>query len=249
MNLFHLAKNRWARLNGDNTCWVHLHLPKTAGSSLSLALRNHFGGRGSGGIFYDRRVSLHKESLQLIAQSRFRVISGHFGQIEMERLEANQPDVRFRYFTFLREPVSRLISAYKHGLKDSWTLPKPEHITPASDPLILSGLYNTQARQLAYGYKMSDMPDNVTDERIFLRAMKTLGRCEFIGFYEQLDRDLTRLFSLIGIDKPRRLPTVNSTQQVHFQFDDQDLSSAQALTQIDLQVYNAALKMRESQTA
>lgn len=245
MNLFHLARNRWARLSGDNTCWVYLHLPKTAGGSLSFALRRHFGGESVAGFFVFE-VSDRKASLDVMMRRRFRIIGGHLGRNDIERLEARWPNVHFRYFTFLREPVARLASAYRHGLKALLHLPKPEHITPKSDPALLSGLYNTQARQLAYGYDFLDTPKNVANDQIFSRAMETLNRCEFVGFYENLEQELPDLFYLMGIRNPVDLPVIHATRQIPFQFDEKDLNAARALTQLDLQVYQTALKRRQA---
>lgn len=240
MSVFHLAENYWARINGDNTCWVYIHLPKTAGSSVSFVLRQRFGGESIGG-FYGFEVLRRDEAFNVPLRRRFRAIGGHVGRNDIEQLEAHWPNVRFRYFTFLREPITRLMSAYRHAIRDSLDPPKLETVTLSSGPRILSGSYNTQARQLAYGYEISETPSEASDEQIFSRAMETLERCEFVGFYEHLDRDLPRLYELLGIHHSTTLPTFNATRHIDYQFDERDLDNARALTQLDLRVYQAAL--------
>jgi hypothetical protein len=242
MSASQFVSNLWARVS-DNTCWVYIHLPKTAGSSLSSVLRQHFGGRRIGGVsIFD--VSDKERSLEYLARHRFRLIGGHLGRLQVEQLEAAWPKIKFRYFTFLRDPASRLISAYRHGLKIFHTLPKPELINAESEPGLLSGTYNTQARQLAYGYDFLDTPKDASDNLIFSRAMETIDRCEFFGFYENLDSDLQRLCSLIGIRKAVVLPTLKSTTDVKFQFDANDHRQAEILTRLDLAVYRESLARR-----
>lgn len=83
------------------------HLPKTAGMTLRAILENHF--RESEVFGYDRLRDI-PASFAVSDFARYRLIRGHFLRSTIISVLPTEPFV----MTMLREPISRVISAYRH---------------------------------------------------------------------------------------------------------------------------------------
>ncbi|MEM9198080.1 MAG: sulfotransferase family 2 domain-containing protein [Pseudomonadota bacterium] len=107
--------------------WVFQHIPKTAGSSLAAELaanrrpyRNLHIGMGSAGgaetaLKPDaQRDVVVREFLDDPLSREVRSVSGHLRYANIETLKAEISDMRL--FTFVREPVSRVVSEYYYCL-------------------------------------------------------------------------------------------------------------------------------------
>ncbi|MEM9048129.1 MAG: sulfotransferase family 2 domain-containing protein [Pseudomonadota bacterium] len=102
--------------------WVFQHIPKTAGSSLATELsanrrpyRNLHIGMGDGSLKPEQqREKVVKEFVGDAKAQSVRSISGHLRFENVEVLRDSRPDLRL--FTFVREPVSRVISEYFYCL-------------------------------------------------------------------------------------------------------------------------------------
>ncbi|WP_179187153.1 sulfotransferase family 2 domain-containing protein [Sphingomonas sp. TZW2008] len=104
----------------DELC-VFIHIPKTAGSSLSAELarlrppyhnihRRYFDGET---VTF---TSMEEEIATFVAEPELadaRSCSGHFTWEQAAPIRAARPDARF--FTFLRDPVQRVISDYRYS--------------------------------------------------------------------------------------------------------------------------------------
>ena len=90
-----------------------VHIPKTGGSTVKFVLRNTFGIRHCDARAAGRSPRLHPADLALARRvyPGLRSISGHSLIHPTERLEGVQ------FFTFLRDPVTRVASAYAHHVR------------------------------------------------------------------------------------------------------------------------------------
>lgn len=160
----------------------HLHIRKTAGTALFHALKERFG--SSAPYRSDFEIGVKVPSDQRVAElSRYPLISGHFYSTA-----AIVPD-DYDVVTILRNPFSRVVSAYNHIRADKTDL-LHKKLSDRSleqaldDPALASELWNGTTRALvaASGGKYEDLEDA---ERIET-ALSYLQNCRFVGFQEAL---------------------------------------------------------------
>lgn len=119
----------WLAANRGGDLWVFQHIPKTAGSSLAAELavnrppyRNiHVGGADPALQPEEQRTAAVDRFLADFATRPFRSASGHLRHWSVDAILAAHPAARL--FTFVREPVERVVSEYFYCLS-------PEHNDP-----------------------------------------------------------------------------------------------------------------------
>jgi hypothetical protein len=110
----------FARSAAGTPLWLFVHIPKTAGSSLTTELAEFL--RPSQNIHIDRTDSTRSynqryddavtDFIAEAKQRRFRFASGHIIEEHTARIRNAVPDVRM--ITMLRQPVSRVVSDYRY---------------------------------------------------------------------------------------------------------------------------------------
>lgn len=100
--------------------WIFQHVPKTAGSSITVALSSHAAPYTN--IAADRQAAtpFRKQYRELSATTPLerdgkpmRSVSGHLWKADVDVLLGRDPDARL--FTFVRDPVRRVISDYRYS--------------------------------------------------------------------------------------------------------------------------------------
>lgn len=90
---------------------VHLHVPKTAGTSFNYVLRKAYPGRFFEGIFETGHVLSQDEARGFIQTHReMRALSSHALRYPCPPIEG----LHYQYAAILREPVERAVSLYFH---------------------------------------------------------------------------------------------------------------------------------------
>lgn len=186
---------------------VFLHIPKCAGSSVHEAFITLLGHPRTGRTaFVDDRSP--EARLKLARGARY--VGGHFGGAMLDRVGRDGVS-----FTFLRDPLDRVISAWRFAR----TLDRPtalgacetlEQALRSDDPEVLESIDNVIARQLAaaYDYRMAlDVP---RDEWVG-RAAATLERLTYVGSVAGLSDDLSRIAALMGVGAPLAAARANRT--------------------------------------
>jgi hypothetical protein len=187
--------------NESGVIWVFQHVPKTAGSSLLEEIHQRMPRPGFFNVYVtadllERRDLKYGEAFQVSFQrfmhqdiSKYMFVTGHFSRPNIIAM-SNNPKARF--FTILRDPLSRAISDYRY----QQTPKHPPHKTfiknyPTFDSYINDpGYRNTMSNYIA--------GVNSTFEECQAIVMSTSSFC---GVFERYDETLDvigRLMNLRG---------------------------------------------------
>jgi len=178
---------------------LFLHIQKTAGTSIVQTASRFYG------TSLISHVDHRGRSPEEFRETGF--VSGHFG------FDYARPLMTSRYsFTFLRDPVERVLSFYyfcRRSDPDQYLVYRlarektmDAFLDMAEDhPQVRSYIWNHQAWQLACGW---DNPGGKSlaeydPKRMLKDAKAHLAGLDYIGFMETFDRDLARIFKALGI--------------------------------------------------
>ena len=172
---------------------VFLHIPKTAGTTLTGILNRNYPAAEIKQLYNPNQFE--QELATGLADVNITILYGHFAY------DASLNSSEYYVFTFLREPIARTISNYLH-LKKS---PEPQHkawmknVNSIEDFLQLKQAFNWQARHLS-GQKFST--DFGKDLGLsFGMAKENLARMNFVGLTEQFEDSLLCLSTDLGWTK------------------------------------------------
>ncbi|HRF00163.1 MAG TPA: sulfotransferase family 2 domain-containing protein [Pirellulaceae bacterium] len=239
-------------------CHLFAHVAKCGGTTLVEA----FGRYGRRGICLaepaESREAIVREAKETIARRRLspdqvELFFGHRVHWGLHELSSLPP----RYFTFLRDPTTRVVSLYNHhcGIADD-----PRHPHHARDlarlgaprdrvPFLrwLDEQYggNHMVRFLAFAMSGDDPEGSGTVGRRELEAaIGFLERCWFVGLTETSERDLPIVFRALGLKPPARRANVS---RIYQSADDPIVRQAiEAKDRYDLELYRHAVRIREA---
>jgi hypothetical protein len=221
---------------------VFLHIQKTAGTTIvELASRHYRKNFVSHGQYLEQTMS----ELEKVA-----FVSGHFG------FEFARPllDSRFS-FTFLRDPVDRLLSFYCfcremdpseypiYRLAQELSL---EQFLRAGleDEQVRCYLWNQQVWQLAYGYgdPSGRLPSDFTENELLATAIEHMGQLSHVGFTETFEHDLGAILSALQFQSWEKGFVSNKTPNKlgKIMLSPLEMGLANELTRLDLELYRAA---------
>jgi hypothetical protein len=175
-------------------CVIHIHIPRAAGHTLNSVIGRRY--RASDVFTYAGPVGQQVVIPRSGAQT-LRLIRGHisFG------IDA-QLDIPSTYITFLRDPVSRVISLHRYIVENPRHHLHEQIIDMSLEDFVTSGIDdaevgNGQTRQL-FG-----VTDRVPDEEMLEDAMRHL-REDFaaVGVIERFDESLLLLRKALGWPLP-----------------------------------------------
>jgi len=214
---------------------LFMHTQKTAGSSILDMAKQAYGKRNVFGFDQHSR-----QSLDACASVPF--LSGHFG------FEFARHFMTDRYsFTFLRDPIERVLSLYSHMI---WW---PEGVLDIADaakqagfagflqaPQFRTFVWNNQVFQLAYGWYANSVGskkkhvEDFTSEDLLDRAVRNLARFDYVGFVDTIDTDARTIFRDLGWDTQAVSHTnVIPRSVVLADLSDSDLAMLHAVTALD----------------
>lgn len=188
---------------------LFLHIQKTAGTSLVNMARRYYG---------DSVVS-HADYCDFApdALRKFGFISGHFGYAYARQLMEH----RFS-FTFLRDPVERILSFYgfcrtrEHIQYDIYQLAR-DHELPdfleqcMATPFLKMQVWNNQVWQLAHGYVPPHTAnvDEFSPAELLRLAKEHLHEFSHVGFTETFAADTAPVLDALGFPPMNTLPIAN----------------------------------------
>ena len=194
------ARRTVGRTTPSTPVYLFLHIAKNGGVTVSRYLGQAYGRhalhvRSKSNAKDDIWAGIVRDRPDL---GRLRAIHGHRVFHGLHEVVDREP----RYFTFLREPVSRTVSLYNFGI-DSGLVPRDPSGEPVSFERFLEGpaARNGMLRFLYYAMETGftpgyDLPDP-TPRHVEV-AKRFLDACWFLGFVEEFDRDLAHVVRAVG---------------------------------------------------
>jgi len=221
---------------------VFLHIQKTAGTSITEAVRPH----------YQNDIVSHGDYLQHDTASlkNIRFVSGHFGFAYARQFM----DRRYS-FTFLRDPVERILSLYYFSrTRDPAEFPiyRVAHEMDLVAYLragldredVNAYLWNQQAWQLACGWHDPQQRpvSSFTEEQILERAKAHLLEFNYVGFVESIAVDGRVILAKLHVPDPASPAPANLTPHRPRRSDlpAATIRLAEELTRLDAALYEHA---------
>lgn len=232
---------------------IYLHIPKAAGMTVQRMIRRRYGSN-----LFQRSVNLIKGSKNLKFKDavlsktmKDRFFMGHF----CYGIHHFLPHP-YTYITFLREPISRLLSLYKYSRSNegSYYHGLARNVSP-EDFFFKSNLMELDNGMLRFIVgKNPDLND------MFLNRTR-LGECNqemlntakqhidkefsFVGIVEKFDESVVLLKKVLGWKNAYYLKRNTSSQHHtyqsnHFKFTDELVEKLQEKNQLDLELYQFA---------
>ena len=219
-----------------------MHTQKTAGTTIVEAVRRH----------YRNDIVSHGDYLQrdVATLKKTGFISGHFG------FEYTRQFMEGRYsFTFLRDPVERVLSLYYFSrsrnpadypiYRLAHEMDLAGYLLAAFDrPDIKTYVWNHQAWQLACGWNdpQQRQVTDFTDEQILERAKTHLLQFNYIGFAESFAADSSAILANLNVPAPKSLVPANVTPERPHRNDHPaaTIRLAEELTRLDAALYEHA---------
>lgn len=229
---------------------LFLHIQKTAGTSIV----KHVSG------CYNHNIISHLDfwTLQPDQVARFGFISGHFGYDYASQF------MEGRYsFTFLRDPVERVLSFYCYARKEAENYEYPVFqlaqthsleeflVKSRSDMAIYPFIWNHQVWQLACGWgnTLKKSIRSFTPESMLEEAKCNLCEFDHVGFVESLDEDVQVIHEALQVKSPVRIPreNVGQREKSFFELPESVQSLLRETVHFDQILYEYAKSLRGAQ--
>jgi hypothetical protein len=166
------------------------HIPKTAGSTV----RDLFLSR------YAKSDLLISDDPLLLVKEDFSSYKGLIGHLTFNEVSSIfQPDL---FFTVIRNPVDRAISAAHHVLRDSNFISGEFPKLNTVDQVIENPVFQENFRDGTIKFFASN--GNIND------ALEIAKKYSFIGIFENLEKNLNVIFKTLGVNPVSKLIKLNS---------------------------------------
>lgn len=199
----------WSRRKPGSIPALFLHIQKTAGTSIVHLARQYYGASlTSHGDCWGKPPSQFQN---------FGFVSGHVGYQYAQQLMKN----RFS-FTFLRDPVERILSMYYFCrsrdpnefeiYKKARELELTDFLEAGlTDPFMKMRIWNNQVWQIAHGYTHLDNKtiDDFKESELLCLAQENLRKFSFVGFTESFDVDAQKILSALAFPRVEQIPKLN----------------------------------------
>lgn len=211
---------------------VYIHIGKTAGTSLRIAMVDAFGPEFCSQPF----VQNHMTADEAMAYNAFPAICGHISRADQLKWFPER-----RVITILREPIDRCLSFihYVRSLKpEAAQVAADAHRMPVLDLIETEeaqrNLHNTMVRQL--GGHMLDEPTNFP--ALLELAKETLRGALWVGLQGTMPNDLARLGTLLSRNLQMARENVTEARPSIDSEDPRVLNRLYCLNGYDLQLWH-----------
>jgi hypothetical protein len=195
---------------------LHPHA-EDGGLPITFYFKNYVGSARSGRVVLFDEVDYQRADPATLARAaRARYVSGHLSWAAFETIR--RPDTYV--FTFMRDPVERLLSLYYYFKAFPYPTAEGERVRELArrpveeffaidDPAIRFYTENFVVRQFAGA--TADMPRGEDLAAAIGRARAHLELLDLIGFVDSFDRDFRAIVQSCGLPAPRQVPKHNVT--------------------------------------
>lgn len=227
--------------------YIVMHIPKCAGTSLRIALEEHFG-RQALLLLYSRRDQFGRPHRPFSTYEQPFII-GHFGVDHFRDDEHGR-----RVITFMRDPVDRVLSHYYYwrSRQEAGLGPRLARCLSLADFLssevvaVRRQIVNLQAWMFIENIDMLSRHRLacVPQDELFEMAVENLKLFDFIGFTETFDKDLRFLSQKYGWGLPRRIDKRNrGPERPRAEaLDGETLDLLRSVTRLDRRLYDHVRK-------
>ncbi|MDD5070696.1 MAG: sulfotransferase family 2 domain-containing protein, partial [Candidatus Omnitrophica bacterium] len=239
----------------DNFLYIVLHIPKAAGTTLRMHFENCFG--------FDRVVSFYEDDdnfenrqqsrdylrdLSSKDKQKIKMIYGHTACYGLHKY-FNRP---YRYITFLRDPVDRMISMYNYRMglfysKGEWT---KEFFTKSGERQkfkdwieVIPGYKNQLLRILLQDTDFDQNSRSLAEQ--LEKAKDILRKFWFIGFVEDFKNDSSYLCKELGIPNCQIRKNVTKTKYLAENYEEVR-KFVLSFSPIDKEIYDYALALKRN---
>ncbi|MFO1060843.1 MAG: glycosyltransferase, partial [Dongiaceae bacterium] len=214
---------------------IFLHVPKTAGTSLLVALRRHL--RQDELLeYYENQPGKSFAEIRPRA-ARARLVYGHASHGIHQGL-----GVAPRYGIILREPVARVRSLYHYMARD----PQSEHHDRFRQGLSLADFVELRLTNQTRNHMTqiaAGIESDVLDEAVLWQAQDNLSCFDYVGILEALDR--TALEAFLGVP-PLEIGQHNVGSYAREPLSGRDRSVVERCNAYDLELYRHAVGLARS---
>lgn len=222
---------------------IHIHLPKTAGTSLreSISVAHP-----------DLKICPARYPKDLASENHnFDIYSGHFSMDDTKHIPGS-------YITVMRNPIDRFISVYyfwkqlyesgveisnKTKMANKYSL--LEFAKIFDEPLLVQEFFNRITWQIAYSFELHKRFEyrsstGHTEQQVLNKAINNLDKFSLIGFqelYSQFLESLNRKFSLNIKNTQINVTKKNGVKNKPTK---EEIDEIQKWVYLDIEFYNAA---------
>ena len=237
-------------MNEKQAPFFFFHLPRTAGTTLNAILRDNFAPAVTLSIYRREDYERYRE-IDSAFLDGLRLIQGHIMPQSMQPPTLYGRPVRL--FTFVREPVARLVSEYRF-LK-SW--PQNHMFAYLNEHNISFRHYLTgNERQLRLRgrnfmtHSLAGIHQGISDADALALAKQHLETSIlFCGVQERFDESLLLLADILGLQHYCYEPRNRLRQDALPEISPEDLALAAELNAADLELHRHALRLLEQRMA
>ena len=233
-----------------NSRLFFVHIPKTAGTTLTEILDQHFDPLE---IFPHTHWHSVPEELPIEELTGFGLYRGHFYKTSLETLLPGKVST----LTVLRDPIERIFSAYNHTRNFKETAQHPHHAAIGGEDGTLLDYINMPDKNPTRNTQVSYLSWPAPDERSVMasqqcyafdptpfqdleRAKEALSQMAFVGIQEDFDRSIQLLNHTLQWDPVSLVGKANVGMYSNRASDVESsvLERLRELNQLDLELYD-----------
>lgn len=204
--------------------YIFLHIPKTAGTSLMEIIKKQYGDDRVIAC-YDLNPYLVEENSQALEnilekKPNTKAVIGHF----MYGIHKRLSNIEYKYITFLRDPLARILSQYAHHYVENLfhddvcddLMLEIESISNYLELEIVQIFYNNLMSRYIGGYGESDL-SAISENEILEVCQSNLEKdFIFVGRQEKFSEDILKLGELLKWDTVNyQLPNANTRGRIN----------------------------------
>ena len=214
------------------------HIPKTAGTSLRELIESEYPEDQRAAV-YEAELQLKRPDPKFISrfkeqQSRIEIVYGHFSYGIHEFL-----NVRPKYFSFVREPISRVKSLYEELCK-----PNSQFFEQTQNGLTLKDLVLSRSTEMTNNHMTRVISGTVpapgvlvTEEWYLQAAKQNIEKYYFfVGTLDTLNSDVEKLAGMLSWNN-RKLPHLNESKLSNHVLDDETRCAIEEHNHLDAALY------------